>query len=64
MKLKHLSRIDFFLTTDNEILLNEVNTFPGTTPISMFPKMLQNYGLSFSEYLNDAILSQLDNVKN
>ncbi|MCL1126406.1 D-alanine--D-alanine ligase [Shewanella surugensis] len=59
MKLKHLSRIDFFLTLDNEILLNEVNTFPGTTPISMFPKMLQNHGPSFSDYLNDTILSQL-----
>ncbi|TOQ99873.1 D-alanine--D-alanine ligase A, partial [Vibrio parahaemolyticus] len=42
MNLRHLSRIDFFLTEDNEIYLNEVNTFPGMTPISMFPKMLQN----------------------
>ncbi|TOG90766.1 D-alanine--D-alanine ligase A, partial [Vibrio parahaemolyticus] len=40
MNLRHLSRIDFFLTEDNEIYLNEVNTFPGMTPISMFPKML------------------------
>jgi len=38
MKLKDLSRIDFFLSEDNEILLNEINTFPGMTPISMFPK--------------------------
>lgn len=63
MKLRHLSRIDFFLTTDNEILLNEVNTFPGTTPISMFPKMLQNHGIRFSDYLNDAISSQLNRVR-
>ncbi|EGR3135146.1 D-alanine--D-alanine ligase [Vibrio parahaemolyticus] len=57
MKLRHLSRIDFFLTEDNEIYLNEVNTFPGMTPISMFPKMLQNNGHKFHEFLEDCINS-------
>ncbi|NRD73809.1 D-alanine--D-alanine ligase [Shewanella sp. VB17] len=60
MKLRHLSRIDFFLTENNEILLNEVNTFPGLTPISMFPKMLENHGDDFAEYLYSNIQSQLD----
>ncbi len=60
MKLRHLSRIDFFLTADNEILLNEINTFPGSTPISMFPKMLQNHGHDFTEYLSQLILSQVN----
>ncbi|WP_045465652.1 D-alanine--D-alanine ligase [Vibrio hyugaensis] len=55
MNLRHLSRIDFFLTEDNEIYLNEVNTFPGMTPISMFPKMLQNNGHQFHEFLADCI---------
>ncbi|EGR1757227.1 D-alanine--D-alanine ligase [Vibrio parahaemolyticus] len=55
MNLRHLSRIDFFLTEDNEIYLNEVNTFPGMTPISMFPKMLQNNGHKFHEFLEDCI---------
>ena len=59
MKLSHLSRIDFFLTDENEILLNEINTFPGLTPISMFPKMLQNHGDNFSEYLVSNIKAQL-----
>lgn len=59
MKLRHLSRIDFFLTHENEILLNEINTFPGLTPISMFPKMLMNYGHDFSDYLAKTILSQI-----
>lgn len=59
MKLRHLSRIDFFLTQDNEILLNEINTFPGSTPISMFPKMLQNHGHDFTEYLSLVINGQL-----
>ncbi|EGQ9296806.1 D-alanine--D-alanine ligase [Vibrio parahaemolyticus] len=57
MNLRHLSRIDFFLTEDNEIYLNEVNTFPGMTPISMFPKMLQNNGHKFYEFLEDCINS-------
>ncbi|MGI2038996.1 D-alanine--D-alanine ligase [Shewanella frigidimarina] len=60
MKLRHLSRIDFFLTADNQILLNEINTFPGLTPISMFPKMLQNHGHDFTEYLIDVIGQQVD----
>ncbi len=55
MKLKDLSRIDFFLTEENELFLNEVNTFPGMTPISMFPKMLEHNGHDFSHYLISAI---------
>jgi D-alanine-D-alanine ligase len=55
MKLRHLSRIDFFLTDEGEILLNEINTFPGLTPISMFPKMLQNHGHSFPAFLSSNI---------
>jgi len=55
MKLKDLSRIDFFLSEDNEILLNEINTFPGMTPISMFPKMLEHHGHSFAGFIETAI---------
>ncbi|WP_078083002.1 D-alanine--D-alanine ligase [Microbulbifer mangrovi] len=55
LQLKDLSRIDFFLTDDGEIYLNEVNTFPGMTSISMFPKMLQNQGHDFSTYLGALI---------
>ncbi|PSW67228.1 D-alanine--D-alanine ligase [Photobacterium leiognathi subsp. mandapamensis] len=55
MKLKDLSRIDFFLSEDDEILLNEINTFPGMTPISMFPKMLEHHGHKFAEFIEQAI---------
>lgn len=57
LNLKHLARVDFFLTEDNKIYLNEINTFPGMTPISMFPKMLERNGPAFSSYLEQ-------NVKN
>ncbi|MFV8781346.1 D-alanine--D-alanine ligase [Microbulbifer sp. SA54] len=55
LQLKDLSRIDFFLTDEGDIYLNEVNTFPGMTPISMFPKMLQNQGHDFRVYLGALI---------
>ncbi|MCW8345967.1 D-alanine--D-alanine ligase [Vibrio sp. ZSDZ65] len=55
MKLRHLSRIDFFLTEDDEIYLNEVNTFPGMTPISMFPKMVEHSGVKFADFVIDCI---------
>ncbi|MDE1235047.1 D-alanine--D-alanine ligase [Vibrio aestuarianus] len=59
MKLRHLSRIDFFLTADGAIYLNEVNTFPGMTPISMFPKMLEHNGHCFHEFLANCVTTSL-----
>lgn len=54
LKIRHLSRIDFFL--DNGVIyLNEINTFPGSTSISMFPKMLEANGHSFTEFLRQHI---------
>ncbi|EPZ50843.1 D-alanine--D-alanine ligase N-terminal [Bacteriovorax sp. BAL6_X] len=58
LKLRHLSRIDFFLSEGN-IYLNEINTFPGMTSISMFPKMLENTGLKFSDFLKEKILKEV-----
>ncbi len=55
IRLKDMSRIDFFLTDENEIFLNEINTFPGHTPISMFPMMMENSGVKYLDYLRDRI---------
>ncbi len=59
MKLRHISRVDFFLTPENEIIVNEINTFPGMTPISLFPQLLTANGHNMTEFLlyilNDAI---------
>jgi len=57
LRIKDLSRIDFFLTRDNEIYINEINTFPGHTPISMFPMMMENAGVSYQEFLKDRIFT-------
>ncbi|MCR4899393.1 MAG: D-alanine--D-alanine ligase [Treponema sp.] len=45
-----LSRVDFFIDRDTKaVYLNEINTMPGFTPISMFPKMCDAAGLKFSD---------------
>ncbi len=59
INLRHMSRIDFFLSTDGEIYLNEINTFPGLTPISMFPKMMESNGHQFGEFLKSCINSSI-----
>jgi len=41
-----MARVDFFLAHDGRMLLNEVNTIPGFTPISMYPRLWQAAGLS------------------
>lgn len=55
LQLRDLSRIDFFLADTGEILLNEINTFPGMTPISMFPKLLAHHGDSMPAFLEGCI---------
>lgn len=53
-----LSRVDFFVNKDNgDIYLNEINTFPGFTSISMFPKLCENEGLAFGELI-DMLIKQ------
>ena len=42
-----LARVDFFIAPDGRILINEVNTMPGFTPISMFPRMWQASGVDY-----------------
>lgn len=39
------------------MILNEINTMPGFTPISMYPKLMENLGMSYS-YLIDKLLEQ------
>lgn len=56
LRLRHLARIDFFyVPASSELFLNEINTFPGMTPISMFPKMMENYGVDFKLWLEDTL---------
>jgi D-alanine-D-alanine ligase len=55
-----LARVDMFLTKDG-FLLNEINTMPGFTSISMFPRCFQESGLSFTELVSELIELALEN---
>jgi D-alanine-D-alanine ligase len=50
-----MGRVDFFLKDDGKILVNEINTLPGFTAISMYPKMWEASGLPISKLLDELI---------
>ena len=46
-----LARVDFFYSDKGEIFINEINTMPGFTPTSVYPKLMQQIGISYSELI-------------
>ncbi len=50
-----LSRVDFFVTEEYDIYINEINTFPGFTPISMYPKLWEETGLAYGDLIEELI---------
>lgn len=53
---RHLSRVDFFIEKEtNKIYINEINTMPGFTQISMYPKLFEAVGIKYSELLDKLI---------
>ncbi len=46
-----MARVDFFLTESKEIFVNEVNTMPGFTQISLFPRMCEGMGIKYMELI-------------
>ncbi|MFC0005825.1 D-alanine--D-alanine ligase family protein [Micromonospora siamensis] len=54
-----LARADFFVTPELEIYLNEINTMPGFTPTSMFPRMWAASGLEYPKLVNRLIRTAL-----
>ena len=59
---KGLSRVDFFVEKDtNKIYINEINTIPGFTKISMYPKLFESVGIQYSDLLDKLIESALKN---
>lgn len=55
-----LVRADFFLTEDGTFVINEINTMPGFTPISMYPRMWQESGVSYQELVDQLIRAALN----
>jgi D-alanine-D-alanine ligase len=54
-----LARVDFFLTPQGKIVINELNTMPGFTTTSVFPKMWAASGINFTEVINHLLESAL-----
>jgi D-alanine-D-alanine ligase len=50
-----MGRVDFFLTQNNQPYVNEINTIPGFTPMSMYPKLWEAAGLSYSDLITRLI---------
>ena len=50
-----LARVDFFLLTDGSVIVNEVNTMPGFTPISMFPRMWDVSGIDYEQLVDSLV---------
>ncbi|GAB3123254.1 D-alanine--D-alanine ligase family protein [Streptomyces calidiresistens] len=54
-----LVRADFFLTEDGRFVINEINTMPGFTPISMYPRMWRESGVDYPELIDTLIRAAL-----
>ena len=54
-----LARVDFFVTADERVIVNEVNTMPGFTPISMYPKMWAASGVDYPTLVDRLIAAAL-----
>ena len=53
---KGLSRVDFFIENNtNKVIINEINTLPGFTQISMYPKLWKSMGLSYTKLLDKLV---------
>jgi D-alanine-D-alanine ligase len=55
-----MARVDFFLKENGDIILNEINTIPGFTKISMYPKLWMASGMSYSQLLDRLILLAIE----
>jgi D-alanine-D-alanine ligase len=58
-----LARCDFFYTHDNEIIINEINTLPGFTGTSVYPKLWQATGVSYSDLITALIDSAISKAE-
>lgn len=59
-----MARVDVFVTEDNEIVVNEVNTLPGFTDISMYPKLWGASGINYAELISQLLLLAIERFEN
>lgn len=58
-----MARVDFFLRNDEEVIVNEINTIPGFTKISMYPRLWQESGIPYTELINRLIQLAIERHK-
>lgn len=58
-----MARVDMFLTPDNQIFVNEVNTIPGFTRISMYPKLWEYSGIGYKELIDRLISLAIEDFR-
>lgn len=59
-----MARVDVFVTPDDKILVNEVNTLPGFTDISMYPKLWEASGIDYTELISKLLVFALERYDN
>ena len=59
MNCRGMTRVDMFVTKENRIVFNELNTIPGFTPYSRYPNMMKQIGLSYGEVIERLIQTEV-----
>lgn len=60
LECEGFARVDFFIKNDTEILVNEINTIPGFTKISMYPKLWEASGVSYPDLIDQLLKLAID----
>jgi len=50
-----LARVDFFYSISGEVIINEINTMPGFTPLSVYPKLIEKSGINYQQLITTLI---------
>jgi D-alanine-D-alanine ligase len=58
-----MARVDFFLTEPDDVVVNEINTIPGFTTVSMYPRMWEASGLSYPDLVDRLVELAIDRYR-
>jgi D-alanine-D-alanine ligase len=64
LECRGMARVDMFITSTEKIIINEINTIPGFTKISMYPKLWEYSGISYKELITKLILLAIEDFNN
>ena len=63
LECRGMARVDMFITDEEQIIINEINTIPGFTKISMYPKLWEYSGISYTELVDKLIIFAIEDFK-